>query len=121
MIMELSDRYILFFLTDIETVGLYNAGYKLGMLMLLVIIGFNMAWQPYYLKKNKNERDYIAKITTYILSILIYLWLLLFIWVENLVKIEFGNGSFIGEEYWASIQIVPIIALAYIFYALCAL
>jgi O-antigen/teichoic acid export membrane protein len=56
MVLELSDRYILRYLTDIETVGLYNAGYKLGLLILLVVMGFNMAWQPYFLKKEKVDK-----------------------------------------------------------------
>ena len=42
MAMEVADRYILKLLTDFETVGIYNAGYKIGVLMLLVVNGFNM-------------------------------------------------------------------------------
>ena len=118
MILELSDRYILRYLTNIETVGIYNAGYKLGMLMLLVVMGFNMAWQPYFLKKEKNEREYIANVTTYVLSGLGFLWILILIWTDTLVKLQFGDSTFFGDQYWASTQIVSIIALAYIFHAL---
>ena len=118
MILELSDRYILRYLTNIETVGLYNAGYKLGMLMMLVVMGFNMAWQPYFLKKEKNEREYIANVTTYVLSVLGFLWILILIWTDTLVKLQFGDSTFFGDQYWASTQIVSIIALAYIFHAI---
>ena len=118
MIMELSDRYILLYLTNIETVGLYNAGYKLGLFLVLVIMGFNMAWQPFFLKKNKNEKEYIAKVSTVVLSILGFLWVLLILWSEDLVKIHFGKFTFFGEYYWESTQIVPLIALAYIFHAM---
>jgi len=118
MILELSDRYILRYLTNIETVGLYNAGYKLGMLMMLVVMGFNMAWQPYFLKKEKNEREYVANVTTYVLSVLGFLWILILIWTDTLVKLQFGDSTFFGDQYWASTQIVSIIALAYIFHAL---
>ena len=118
MILELSDRYILRYLTNIETVGLYNAGYKLGMLMMLVVMGFNMAWQPYFLKKEKNEREYVAKVTTHVLSVLVFLWILILIWTDALVKLQFGDFTFFSDQYWASTQIVSIIALAYIFHAL---
>ena len=118
MILELSDRYILRYLTNIETVGLYNAGYKLGMLMMLVVMGFNMAWQPYFLKKEKNEREYVANVTTYVLSVLVFLWILILIWTDALVKLQFGEFTFFGGQYWASTQIVSIIALAYIFHAI---
>ena len=118
MILELSDRYILRYLTNIETVGIYNAGYKLGMLMMLVVMGFNMAWQPYFLKKEKNEREYIANVTNYVLSVLGFLWILILIWTDTLVKLQFGDFTFFGDQYWASTQIVSIIALAYIFHAI---
>jgi len=117
MILELSDRYILLHLTDIETVGLYSAGYKIGMFMMLVVMGFNMAWQPYFLKKNIIEKKYINQVTTIVISILFFLWILLLIWLNDLIKIQFWNSTFIGEKYWDSIQIIPIIALAYIFHA----
>ena len=48
MMMELADRYILKQMTDLYTVGMYSSGYKLGMLMMLIVMGFNMAWQEYW-------------------------------------------------------------------------
>ena len=117
MTLELSDRYVLRYLTDLETVGLYNAGYKLGMLLMLVVMGFNMAWQPFFLKKEKSEKDYIAQITTLITATLGLLWILLIIWVEDIVRFQIAGFSFFGSQYWSSTQIVPIIALAYIFHA----
>ena len=117
MTLELSDRYILRYLTDLETVGLYNAGYKIGMLLMLVVMGFNMAWQPFFLKKEKSEKDYIAQITTLITATLGLLWILLIIWVEDIVRFQIAGFSFFGSQYWSSTQIVPIIALAYIFHA----
>ena len=117
MILELSDRYILRYLTDIETVGLYNAGYKLGLLILLIVMGFNMAWQPYFLKKEKEERKYIADVTTLVFAVLGFLWILLLLWSDTMVKIKFGDFSFFGEQYWEATSIVPIIGLAYVFHA----
>ena len=117
MILELSDRYILRYLTDIETVGLYNAGYKLGLLILLIVMGFNMAWQPYFLKKEKEERKYIADVTTLVFAVLGFSWILLLLWSDTMVKMKFGDFSFFGEQYWEATSIVPIIGLAYVFHA----
>ena len=118
MILELSDRYILKYLTDLETVGLYNAGYKLGMFMLLVAMGFNMGWQPYFLKKSKDETGYIAKIATRLLFLMGFFWVLLVFWSGELVQFKFGAYSFFGEEFWPAIKIVPFIAGAYVFHGL---
>jgi len=117
MILELSDRYILRYLSDIETVGLYNAGYKLGLLILLVVMGFNMAWQPYFLKKKKEERHYIAAVAPLVLSVLGFLWILLLIWSGDLVKLKLGSFTFFGEQYWDAAGIIPVIGLAYVFHA----
>ncbi len=118
MILELSDRYILKYLTNIETVGVYNAGYKLGMLMLLIVMGFNMGWQPYFLKQDKNDTNYVAKTMVYLIAILGFVWILLVLWVDDLVQFQIGNYSFFGKDFGKSTQIVPLIAGAYIFHAM---
>ncbi len=117
MILELSDRYILCYLTNVETVGLYNAGYKLGMLMMLVVMGFNMAWQPYFLKKKAKDRDYIGKVATLIFVVLGFLFILIILWIDSIATIELGSFSLIGSQYWSATKIVPLIALAYMFHA----
>ena len=53
-----------------------------------------------------------------VLSVLTFLWILLLIWSEDLVKLQLGDVTFLGEEFWAATKIIPIIALAYLFYAL---
>jgi len=118
MILELSDRYILKYLTNLETVGLYNAGYKLGMFMLLIVMGFNMGWHPYFLKKSKYETGYIVKIATFLLFLMGFIWVLLVLWTEDLVRLQFGNYFFIGKEFWPAVRIVPFVAGAYVFHGM---
>ena len=48
MIMELADRYLLEWLVGTSAVGIYSAGYKLGMFGLLMVMGFNMGWTPFF-------------------------------------------------------------------------
>ncbi|NOZ03530.1 MAG: oligosaccharide flippase family protein, partial [FCB group bacterium] len=119
MLMELADRYILKAMTNMETVGLYSAGYKLGMLMMLLVMGFNMGWQPFFLKEGDGEekRQMYSRITTYVLTVLGFFWVLLLLWVDALVKLRIGPVTVYGPEYWSSTQIVPLIALGYVFFA----
>jgi len=118
MIMELSDRYLLEWLADTSAVGLYSAGNKLGMFGLLVVMGFNMGWTPYFLKKGKaaDAPQTFAKITTYFLGFAGYLIVLISLWIDTVVQIKLGNNTFFGEEFWASTQVVPIILLGYYFF-----
>jgi len=116
MIIEISDRYFLKWLTDMETVGLYSAGYKMGMLMMLVVMGFNMGWQPFFMKKGKDQKIVFARISTYILAILGFLWILLHLWVDDIVRLQLGGISFYGPAFWSSTGIVSVIALGYLFH-----
>ena len=119
MIMELADRYILSWITNFETVGHYSAGYKLGMFMLLVVMGFNMGWQPFFLKDGNCEekKKMFSVITTYVLWVMGLFWVVLILWVESFIKVDFGGFTFYGPEYWSSTSIALWIALGYLFYA----
>ena len=120
MMMELSDRYILKQMTDLYTVGIYSSGYKLGMLMMLIVMGFNMAWQPFFLKIGgaKEYEPLYARINTYVFAFLGFIWVVLLVWVNEIVRVQFGTISLYGEEYWSSTSIVPWISLGYVFYGL---
>ena len=120
MMMELADRYILKQMTDLYMVGIYGSGYKLGMLMMLIVMGFNMAWQPFYLKMGKQDENkpLYSRINTYVFTFLGFIWIILNLWVYDLVRIEFGGISLYGSQYWPSVSLVPWISLGYVFYGL---
>jgi O-antigen/teichoic acid export membrane protein len=107
-------------MTDLYTVGIYSSGYKLGMLMMLIVMGFNMAWQPFFLKMGGgNEyKPLYARINSYVFALLGFIWVILLLWVDNIVRMKFGGISLYGEQYWSSTLIVPWISLGYVFYGL---
>jgi len=120
MMMELADRYILKEMTNLYTVGIYSSGYKLGMLMMLIVMGFNMAWQPFFLKIGGDDKykPLYARINSYVFALLGFIWIILLLWVDNIVRMKFGSISLFGEQYWTSTLIVPWISLGYVFYGL---
>ncbi len=120
MIMELSDRYLLAWLADTSTVGLYSAGNKLGMFGLLLVMGFNMGWTPYFLKKGKDADapQTFARVSTYFLGLVGGFIVLISLWIDQLVQFRIGDATFFGEEFWSSTQVVPIILLGYYFFGL---
>ncbi|MCK4578801.1 MAG: lipopolysaccharide biosynthesis protein [Candidatus Marinimicrobia bacterium] len=119
MIMELSDRYFLRWLTDMPTLGLYSASHKLGALMLLLIIGFSLGWQPFYLKRGQQPGAPLAfaRITTYLISLLAWALLTIGAWIDRLIRIPLGPITVFGPEYWSATGIVPLILLGYFFFA----
>jgi len=119
MIMELSDRYLLEFYLGTAEVGLYSAGKKMGMLGLTVVMGFNMGWTPYFLKRGrqKGARIEFSKITTFFLGIMGYVTVLVSIWIPNIMRFSIGGSTLIGSEFWACEQVVSTILIGYFFFA----
>jgi len=119
MTMELANRYILKVMTNVDTVGIYSAGYKLGMLMLLIVMGFNMGWHPFFLRQEDTEatRRLFARVSSYLLAILGFIWVLMCLWIPRLIRLDLGPVTFYGPEFWEGTVIVPWIALGYLFHA----
>jgi len=51
-----SDRFLLKMFLPLSEVGLYNIGYNIGMIMMIFVGGFTLAWPPYYHKNNQGDQ-----------------------------------------------------------------
>jgi O-antigen/teichoic acid export membrane protein len=120
MTIELAGRYLLRWLTTLETVGLYSAGYKLGVLMLILVMGFNMGWQPFFLRRGKEPgaQPIFARITTYMVAVMGAILLAIGAWVDDLVRLPLGSITLFGSEYWSATRIVPVVMLGYLLFGL---
>jgi O-antigen/teichoic acid export membrane protein len=108
VIMELTDRLLLEWLTDTATVGIYSS---------LLVTGFNMGWMPYFLRRGKEpgaQQDF-SRITTIFLGSMGFLIILVSLWIDELVRLEIGGYSFFGADFWGSTRIVPLILMSYYF------
>jgi len=117
MTMELIDRYMLRGMKGLEEVGVYNAGYKLGLVMLLVVMAFKFAWQPFFLSLGRVEsraKKSFAAVLTYFLLTSTFLLLVVSFFVDDLVRLSFFGLTVFGPEFWSGTRVVPIILLAYI-------
>ena len=118
MIMELSDRYLVGLMMGIEDVGLYSAGKKLGMLGLTVVMGFNMGWTPYFLKRGQSngaKREF-SNIATFFIGGLGFICLLMILWLPEIMRFSFFGKSLIGKEFWGCEKIVNSTLLGYFFF-----
>ena len=64
MLVQVIDVPILQKLTDLKTVGIYKANYKLGIFMMLFVNMFQFAWQPFFLNnaKEENAKELFSKV-----------------------------------------------------------
>jgi O-antigen/teichoic acid export membrane protein len=118
MIMELSNRYILDWLEGTYAVGLFSAGYKLGIFGLIIVMGFNMGWTPYFLKRIKEkgaeiEFSYIASL---FLGLLGFVVIVISLWVPEIIRLNIGSIYLIGENFWGAEKIVAIVLIGYFFF-----
>jgi len=117
MVMEGADRFLLKYMMGESIVGIYSAGYKLGIFGLLIIMAFNMGWTPYFLKHNKDENanaNYSA-IATFLLGLYGFIGILITIITPQIKYFNISGYSLIGAEYFDGLSIVPIILLSYYF------
>ncbi|MBW6457759.1 MAG: oligosaccharide flippase family protein [FCB group bacterium] len=117
MIIELSDRYMLQGFRGLEEVGLYSAGHKLGIFMMLVVMAFRFAWQPFFLQKHKDpQAPYLfSKIMTWFVFIMTIIFLSVTFFIHEIVSFEILGRHFIQEGYWEGMVVVPYILAAYLF------
>lgn len=117
MMVQVIDVPILQKLTDLKTVGIYKASYRLGIFMMLFVNMFQYAWQPFFLNnaKQENAKELFSKVLTYFTIVGTTLLIILSLFISDIVKISIAGFSIIGPNYWSGLYIVPVILLAYLF------
>ena len=116
MLIQVIDVPILEKLTDLGTVGIYKANYKLGIFMMLFVNMFQFAWQPFFLQnaKEPNAKEMFSKVLTYFTLVGSVILVVLSLFITDIAQIKISGFSLIGSEYWAGLHIVPFILLAYL-------
>jgi O-antigen/teichoic acid export membrane protein len=118
MMIQVIDRPILEALTNKATVGVYQANYRLGIFMMLIVSMFDFAWRPFFFThaRDKDAGDLFGKILTYFLLLMVSVFLLLSFFLEDVAKIPMFLGyPILPAPYWGGLSIIPVILLAYLF------
>ena len=102
----------------VEAVGLFSAGYKLGIFALVLVMGFNMGWTPYFLRQIKEDRSKkdFSIITTLFLGLIGFVIFTTTIWISDIIRISVNGNYIIGREFWEAESIVPIVLFGYFFF-----
>jgi len=117
MVVALGDRFLLKYFFDQETVGIYSAGYKIGMIMALTVTAFRFAWHPFFLSiaDQKNAQETFARILTLFLIVGSFIFLLVSLLAPPVLTMSFHGKAIITPAYADGLRIVPYILLAYLF------
>ncbi|MBZ0203858.1 MAG: oligosaccharide flippase family protein [Ignavibacteria bacterium] len=109
---------IMQYLTDVKTVGIYNANYKLGIFMMLIVSMFEYAWRPFFLNnaREPNAKPLFAKVMTIFVGAASVLFIILTFFIDNIVMTPLPfKGHIIGAKYWSGLIIVPLVLFSYLF------
>lgn len=107
-------------LTPEDVVGIYSACYKLAVFMLLLVQMFRMAWQPFFMRhyKDKNASKLFGQAFVWFNGFSGIVFLLVALFRDQIVQLNVPilNRPIIDSDYWAGLDIVPLLLLAYWFY-----
>ncbi|MFO7891617.1 MAG: oligosaccharide flippase family protein [bacterium] len=118
IIMGQIGRFFLDRMVSAEATGIFNAGYKLGMFMSLVVTAFRFAWHPFFLSvsKEKNAKEIYAKVLTYFIIVVGFIFLTISFFLKEIVHIQIFGITLFGKKFFPGLSIVPIVMLAYVAY-----
>lgn len=111
-ILHWSDRYILNIYSNVETIGLYALGYKLGMsIVMLIAVPFLFIWNAYLfeIEKRPDAKRIYATIATYFVLAMSLGGLVLSVFSRELISI------LATKAYEDASRVIPIVAVAMIF------
>ena len=117
MMIQVVDRPILRALTNDATVGVYQANYRLGIFMMLVVSMYDYAWRPFFLlhANDADAKALFSRILTYFVLVGATLTMVLSLFIDDLVKIRLFGHALINSDYWGGLPIVPVVLSAYLF------
>lgn len=121
LVVQMSVTYLMSILIDKDTLAVFSASFKFGSIFLFIVMAFRTAWQPFFLKvaKQDNAKEIYSKIMTYFILLGIMIIIGGSLLIEYLVKLPlFFGRSFMGEQYWSGLKIIPIILTSYLFFGI---
>lgn len=114
-VMDLSDRYFIQIFRDPTEVGIYALGYKIGMIIdVLLVAPFQLAWPTMYfdVSRRADAQQIYSKVLTYFVLVGTLVALILGVLAPEGVKL------IADPAYWEAAQVVMLVATSYVFYGM---
>lgn len=109
-LLNFTGSYLLERLMGIDQVGLFGFATTVAGIPLFLVLGFKQMWGP-ILYENLNKKNYetISKLTSSFIMILSFFFIIFILFIKEVILI------FIDAQYFNSISIIGIIAIAVFF------
>lgn len=93
-----------------QQVGIYNACYKLSILITLFIQAFRMGAEPFFFKQAEGQNP--QRVYARVMKFFVIIIAIMFLVVSLFMPIW---KYFIGDKYWEGLAVVPVLLLANMF------
>ncbi len=112
MVLMMSDRYLLRFFADLDQVALYAAGTRVGVLMMLVVSSFQLAWPAIFfpLARRPDGPRIFARLFEFFMLGVCILGLGLAVLARDLLEL------LATKSYVAGARVVPLLVASYVLY-----
>ena len=122
MTIEMIDRFLVTEYLGKDILAYYHANYKFASILLLLIVGFRNAWQPFFLKhaEQSDAPALYVRVLDYYLFMAGILAISVTLFAEDILTFKFFNSFYIlnNPEYWTGIDFIPWIIMAYFFFGI---
>ncbi|MCM8831844.1 MAG: oligosaccharide flippase family protein [Candidatus Omnitrophica bacterium] len=110
-----SNRYILRYIFNLDSVGIYTVGYNIGSITQIIVNAFQNAWTPYFFSfyhKQEEAIEHFGQILKFFIIIMGFICLCFFIFAKFVVMF------FISDQFLSAYKIIGFIALSNLFLGL---
>ena len=115
------DKPILVHLAGPTQVGIYQANFKIGVFMMLIVSMFDQAWRPFFLAhaKDPDAKDTFSRVFSFFVALAGWVLLGLILLMPAIIQSNlFGNFHLISPAYWEGLSVIPLVLTGYFFYGL---
>ena len=121
MVIEVIDRFLVTDYLGKEILAFYHANYKFASVLLLLVVGFRNAWQPFFLKISgqKDAPATYSRILNYYLFAAGLIIVGITFFIKDILTFYYFNDFYLlWPSYWPGIEFIPWILLSYFFYGI---
>jgi O-antigen/teichoic acid export membrane protein len=119
MMVQVIDRPIVQSYLGLGAVGIYQANYRMGFIMMVFVSLFEYAWRPFFMRQHKTDdeqaRVLFSHVFTYFMLICAVAFLLLSFFLPFILTTPIFGRQLLPLRYLSGMNIIPVVLFAYIF------
>lgn len=119
MMVQVIDRPIVQIYLGLGAVGVYQANYRMGFIMMVLVSLFDYAWRPFFMRQHYTDdaraRLLFARIFTYFMLIALMAFLFLSFFLPFVLSTPVFGRRLLRSDYLVGMDIIPVVLFAYVF------